>query len=104
MRIHIDTETQAPSFEPRVGNVYARRGGRGMARGEMMVLLHITDPEKVYRPKHDFRASTMALMLIVDRNGEPCGTDTYGLHYLEDKCPIAFVEGLDAIDLTMRSI
>lgn len=104
MRIHIETDTQAPSMAPQVGNVYARRGGRGMALGDMMILLHITEPAKVYGGKFGRMQGPMALMLVVDRDGNPCGTDSYGLHYLEDKCPIAFVDGLNDIDLTMRTL
>ena len=104
MRIHIETETQGSLVEPKVGNVYPRRGGRGAKRGDMMILLHITEPEKMYRDKFDYCGGRMALMLIVDKNGQPCGVDSYALHYLEDKCPIAFAEGIEDIDLTMRSV
>ena len=96
MRIHIECDSAAPSFETRVGNVYQRQGGRSAARGEMMVIFHITEPEKYEGRK--------ALMIIINKEGEPVGVTQYSLSYIEEKCPIAFVEAMDDIDLTMRSL
>jgi len=104
MRIHIETETQGSLVEPKVGNVYPRRGGRSMKNGEMMILMHITDPSKIYCDKHAYPPGRSCLMLIIDRNGQPCGVDSYAYHYLEDKCPVAFCEGIEDIDLTLRSV
>jgi hypothetical protein len=62
----------------------------------MMVLLHITEAEKYESEK--------ALLLVITKEGVPCGVTQYSLSYLEDKCPIAFVEGIANIDLTMVSL
>lgn len=43
-------------------------------------------------------------MLTVNREGEPVGVTSYALSYIDDLSPIAFVEGIEDIDLTMRSI
>lgn len=96
MRVHIECDKADQCFDAKVGNVYPKQGGRGRARGDMMILFHITEPEKYEGRK--------ALMLIVNREGKLIGVDKYCLTYIEEKCPIAFVEGISDIDLTMRSL
>lgn len=96
MRIHIETET--PTNEPpRVGNVYAVKGGRGMSRGHMNILIAITDAADQF-------SAPMGLMLTVDKTGKPRGVTSYGMHYINDLSPIAFVDGIEEMDLTMRSL
>lgn len=83
---------EIPAFsQPVVGNVYAIGGGYGRRAGHCMVLLAIT-------------AKQICLMLILDREGEPVGVTSYGLHAIEDRAPIAFVPGLDEMNLTMEPL
>jgi hypothetical protein len=92
MKINVDGLTNCcPGDEPRVGNVYAVKGGNGMKEGAMMVLIAITD-------------NSAGLMLVITKAGKPKGITQYGIGYLEERCPIAFVDGLDDLELTMRSI
>ena len=97
MRIHIETDNALPSAPARVGNVYAVKGGRGMARGHMNILLAITEPG-------DYCRAPTALMLTVNKDGQPTGVTSYAMHYVEALSPIAFVDGIEDIDLTMRSL
>lgn len=97
MKIDIDTTISPPLESLLVGNVYPVRGGRGLRYGHMMVLLAITEP----RDQYD---SARALMLIVDKEGRPKGVTQYGLHYVEELSPIAFVDGLEDVHFTMRSL
>lgn len=89
MKINV---SEVPAFsQPSVGNVYGISGGYGRKAGHCMVLLAIT--EKGY-----------ALMLVIDKEGNPVGVTSYGLHAIEDRAPIGFVRGLDTLDLTMEPI
>lgn len=97
MKIDIQLSDFTPSDEPHVGNVYHVRGGRGLRYGHMMILFDITEPKDVLR-------GAMALMLIINKDGESIGVTSYGIHYLEDKQPIAFVEGLEDLTFVMRSL
>lgn len=84
--------TDLPTFsQPAVGNVYAISGGYGRRAGHAMVLLAITE-------KH------LCLMLVIDRNGEPVGVTSYGLHSIEERAPIAFVPGLEDLTFTMEPL
>ena len=89
MRVNV---TDLPTFsQPVVGNVYAINGGYGRKAGHSMVLMAVTK-------------TGAALMLVIDKDGEPVGVTSYGLHYLEERCPIAFVRGIDDLNLTMVAI
>lgn len=91
MRIHIElTGAQQDLMEVRVGNVYQVRGGTGARYGYMNIIF-ASD-------------GAMATVLTVTAKGEITGATRYGLHYFEDKIPIAFVDGIEDIDLTMRSL
>lgn len=89
MKINV---TDLPTFsQPVVGNVYAISGGYGRKAGHAMVLLAITEAQS-------------ALLLVIDRNGNPVGVTSYALHYIEERAPIAFVRGLDEMNLQMESL
>lgn len=89
MKINV---TDLPAFsQPVVGNVYAISGGYGRKAGHAMVLIAITKRES-------------ALMLIIDKDGDPIGVTSYGLHAIEARAPIAFVRGLDDMSLDMEPI
>lgn len=97
MRIHIDSEIGAAVSEVRVGNVYPQRGGRGAKYGRTMVVLAITTPTERWEGES-------VLLMVLRKDGTPHGVTSYGLHAVEEWTPIAFVEGLDDIDLTMRAV
>lgn len=46
----------------------------------------------------------MALLLVVDKEGEPVNITKYYVSYIADLTPIAFVDGLDDLTLVMRSL
>lgn len=97
MKIEIQTDNFGP-FEPaRVGNVYPVKGGRGLRDGHMMVLIAVTDPKEQWR-------GSSGLMLVIDKEGNAQGVTSYGMSRVEELQPIAYVEGLDRIELTMRSL
>jgi hypothetical protein len=97
VRVDIQTTEIGPCESARPGNVYAVKGGRGLRDGNMQVLLAITTPKEEWR-------GAMGLLLVINKQGEPVGVNSYGMHYIEELQPIAFVEGLDDLTLIMRSI
>ena len=89
MKINV---SELPTFsQPVVGNVYGCNGGYGRKAGHVMVLLAVTQ-------------SGNALMLVIDKDGQPVGVTSYGIHAIEERAPIAFVRGLDEINLTMEAL
>jgi len=89
MKINV---TDLPAFsQPVVGNVYPISGGYGRRAGHAMVLLAIT-------------ARQTALMLVIDKEGDPVGVTSYGLHAIEERAAVAFVRGLESLDLTMEPL
>lgn len=96
MKIAITALSQ-PINEVRVGNVYPISGGWGRRNGHLMVLLAITE-------KAERHEGNMCLFLIIDKEGNPRDVTKYGLHIIEDRAPIAFVDGIDDAVLNMRSI
>jgi hypothetical protein len=97
MKIDIQTGNIGPWERARVGNVYPIKGGRGLRDGHMQVLIAITEPTERWQ-------GPAALLLVIDKEGNPRGVNSYGLHAIEDLQPIAFVDGLDQLTLTMRSL
>lgn len=97
MRVHIETDNAVPAAPARVGNVYAVKGGRGLRDKAMNILIAITEPRDSYTGRS-------GLMLTVNREGQPVGCTSYAMHYIDDLSPIAFVDGIEDIDLTMRSL
>lgn len=86
------TVTDMPTFnQPTVGNVYPISGGYGRRAGHAMVLLAITEKQS-------------ALLLVIDASGNPVGVTSYGLHAIEERAPIAFVRGLEDLNLTMEPL
>lgn len=84
--------TDIPAFsQPVVGNAYAISGGYGRRAGHLMVLLAITEKNS-------------CLMLVVDKEGNPVGVTSYGLHAIEERAPVAFVRGLENLDLTLEAL
>jgi len=90
LRFFIDTITPCPN-EVRVGNVYHVKGGYGTKAGHRMVLMAITENET-------------CLLMVVDKHGKPVGITNYGASSLDERMPIAFCEGLDAMEFRIRSL
>lgn len=91
MQISIETNEFTAGDPVRIGNVYAVKGGRGIREKHMQILIAITN-------------DNLCLFLQVNKDGDPVGVNKYGLHYVEDMQPIAFVEGLEELTLVMRSL
>lgn len=96
MQVHIEVDNLCSEEPVRAGNVYPVRGGRGASLGYMQILLAITEPSRCH--------SESCLFLVVDRNGKPVGVNKYSISYAQDLAPVAFVDGLDTLDLVMRSL
>lgn len=96
MKIEIQTTELGPADVARVGNVYPIKGGRGLRNGHLQVLIAITEPQ-------DYRGAS-GLMLVITKDGKPIGVNSYGMHYIEELCPVAFVEGIEDLTLVMRSL
>lgn len=90
MRFNITDQIKEVTQEPLVGNVYNVRGGRGARNGHMQVIVSLTD--------------TGCVMLTVDKNGEVVGASCYARHYIQEKCPIAFCDGIEGLSFDIRSI
>lgn len=99
MKIRTEGVIPCPANEARVGNVYPIKGGRGVRDGHMQVLIAITEPKGKYETR-----GPMALLLVIDKEGSPRGVNSYGIHYVNELCPIAFVDGLDELEFSMRSL
>lgn len=97
MKINIEVGDFGPYEPARVGNVYPIKGGRGLRDGHMQVLIAITTTRDQWRGQ-------AGLLLVIDKEGNPVGVNSYGMHAIEDLQPIAFVEGLETMTLTMRSL
>lgn len=97
MKINIEVGEFGPYEPARVGMVYPIKGGRGLRDGHMQILLAITEPRESWQGQ-------AALLLVVDKGGKPVGVNSYGMHAVEAMQPIAFVDGLDEMSLTMRSL
>lgn len=97
MKINIEVGDFGPYDPARVGNVYPIKGGRGLRDGHMQVLIAITKPKENWN-------GPAGLLLVIDKEGNPQGVNSYGMHAVENMQPIAFVDGLDALNLTMRSL
>lgn len=89
MKINV---TDIPQFsQPVVGNVYGISGGYGRKAGHAMVLLSITEKGS-------------ALMLVIDKDGNPIGVTSYGIHAIEERAPIAYVRGLGDLAFDMEPL
>lgn len=83
--------------EVRVGNVYPVRGGRAARYAIGMVVIALSGPK-------DRHSDEMCHMLTISKEGEIVGATTYATHAMENRAPIGFVDGLDALDFDVRPI
>lgn len=90
MKFNIEPEIKAVTQSPIIGNVYNVRGGTGAKFGHMMVIVSII--------------STTVTVLVVNRDGEIISGTNYGIHYFEDKCPIAYCAGIEDLSFNIGRI
>ena len=99
MQIDIQTNIPFPDSGPdMVGNVYPVRGGFGARNGHVHVI--IAHYDKVHGCCHYSGYCTVT----VDSDGQIVGANSYALHYFDNKIPMARVDGLDEVQLVMRSL
>lgn len=96
MRINVSGEMIPPSAT-RVGDVFPVRGGRGMKLGHYHVVIAFKEPQD----KYDSRS---VVTLTINREGDVVGAGSYRDDYFDDKSLVGRVEGLDEVDLTLRSV
>lgn len=90
MKFNVDSSIAYPIQQPVVGNVYAVRGGSGAKHGHMNIIVSISD--------------SMATVLTVSKEGTIVTASNFGLHYFEDKCPIAYCQGLEDLNFNIGKI
>lgn len=99
MKIDIQTSVPMPQMPPdMVGNVYPVRGGFGARNGHFHVIISHYDKVQGCCKYQGYCTIT------VDADGDIVGANNYACHYFDNKLPIARVDGLDDMALTMRSI
>ena len=81
MRFDIKLGEYSPQNSVRVGNVYPVKGGYGTRAKHMMVLLAVTN-------------DSTALLMVLNKDGEPVGVTHYGVHVMDERMPIGFVHGI----------
>ena len=96
MKIHVELDTQCAEEPLRIGNVYHVKGGHGSSVGHMQICIAITEPKPC--------VGRWALMLVVDKEGNPVNVTRYGIHVFEDRQPMAFVDGFENLEFVMRSL
>lgn len=90
MRFTIADSIADVTREPVVGNVYPIRGGSGARKGHIQVIVALTD--------------TGCVMLTVDKDGNVVAASCYGRHYIQEKTPIAFCDGIEELSFNIRSL
>ena len=99
MRARIETDEPLVALpEDMVGNVYQVRGGRGARLGHMHVIV------SAYRYNECSCVDEGFATLTLDRAGQIVGANTYARHYFIDKVPIAKCDGIEEIELVVRSL
>lgn len=81
-----------------VGNVYPVRGGFGARNGHMHIIIAAYD--KVVGCCRYNGCAT----ITVDRDGDIVGGNNCALHYFDSEVPMARCDGLDQIQLVIRSL
>lgn len=90
MKFNIADNLTRVVSEPIVGNVYNVRGGSGAKHGYMMVIVSIE--------------GTGCTTLTINKDGNIVSGSNYGLHYFEEKCPIAYCAGLENLSFDVNTI
>lgn len=90
MKFNIQENLRACIQSPIIGNVYNVRGGTGAKHGYMMVIVAITNH--------------MVTVLTLNKEGEIVGGSNFGVHYFEEKCPIAFCPSMETLTFDIQNI
>lgn len=99
MKIDIQTSVPLPQGpEDMVGNVYPVRGGFGARNGHFHVII------SAYNKVQGCCKYQGYVTVTVDAEGDIVGGNSYAQHYFDNKLPVARVDGLEDLHLTMRSI
>jgi len=99
MKIDIQTSVPFPQLPPdMVGNVYPVRGGFGARNGHFHVII------AAYNKVQGGCLYSGYCTVTVDCEGDIVGANSYAQHYFNNKVPMARVDGLDDLQLVMRSI
>lgn len=99
MKVRIETDEPLVSLpEDMVGNVYQVRGGKGARLGHMHVIV------AAYSYGDRWDTGQGFATLTVDREGCIVGANSYAQHYFIEKAPIAKCDGIDEIELVVRSL
>ena len=99
MKIDIQTSVPFPQLPPdMVGNVYPVRGGFGARNGHFHVII------VAYNKVQGGCLYSGYCTVTVDCEGDIVGANSYAQHYFNNKVPMARVDGLDDLQLVMRSI
>lgn len=99
MKARIETDEPLVSLpEDMVGNVYQVRGGKGARLGHMHVIV------SAYSYGDRWESGQGFATLTIDREGNIVGGNGYAQHYFMDKMPIAKCDGIDEVELVVRSL
>lgn len=96
MKFDVNIGQYSPTAPVRIGNVYPVRGGRGASLGHLQVLIAMGERSLIQGPTCYF--------LVINREGEARGVNSYALHYVEGLVACGFVEGLENLNLEITSI
>lgn len=99
MKVDIQTDEPLSTLpEDMVGNVYQVRGGKGARLGHMHIIVSSYDYDDCCCGGSGF------VTLTVNRDGKIVGGNSYAQHYFIEKAPIAKCDGLDEVQLIVRSL
>lgn len=99
MRVDIQTDFPlAQTREQMIGNVYPVRGGFGARNGHMHIIIAATEKVKGCCQYGGYTTIT------VDSDGDIVGANNYAFHYFDEKVPMARCDGIEGVELTLRSL
>lgn len=97
MKIEMSAVVLNPNPPLRVGNVYAAAEGRGLRGGHMEILIAVTEARGGW-------LAAAGLMLVAAEDGRIIGMNSHDMKTLKSMRAVAFVEGLESLTFTMRSL
>ncbi len=99
MKVSIETDAPLTSLpDDMIGNVYQVRGGVGARHGHLHIIVSAYD-------RCGYACSGPGFVtLTIDREGQIIGGNAYAQHYFMEKVPVARCDGIDDIQLVVRSL